>query len=218
MPYSLLFVAACRTVCYFLRRTVQFAIHCCMLYSLLFVAACLTVHYLLPVRFLLLHAIQSAICCHMSYNMLFVTTCCSFATCLAVIICCHLPCSLLIVVARSTVCIRCHIPYSLLFVAARSTVCYVAACHAVCYLLQHAVQFAICCSMLCSLLSVAACCTARYYSLGSYPRTSVVNCLTTGSAYNHNSLSVKVHCHKKVITAVLTTVTVSQTKSIAIKK
>ena len=122
-----------------------------------------------------------------------------------------MPCSLLSVATCRAVCylsshvvqfaIRCHIPYSLLFVAARSTVCYVAACHAVCHLLQHAVQFCYLLQHAVQLLSVAACCTARYYSLGSYPRTSVVNCLTTGSTYNHNGLSDKVHCHKKVITA-----------------
>ena len=40
MPYSLVFVAACRIVWYLLPHAVQFAICCRMPYSLLFVAAC----------------------------------------------------------------------------------------------------------------------------------------------------------------------------------
>ena len=43
MPYSLLFVAACRTVCYLLLHAVQFASSCSVPYSLLSVAARRTV-------------------------------------------------------------------------------------------------------------------------------------------------------------------------------
>ena len=177
MPYSLLFVAACRTICYFLRRAVQFAIRCRMPYSLLFVAACLAVLYSLP------RVVQLDFYCRMPYSLLFVATCLT--------ICYLLPHAVVLPHALQYHTVCCLLPHAVQFVMSPHAMQFAICCRMPC-------SFAICCSMQCSLLSVAACCTARYYSLGSYPRTSAVNCLTTGSTYNRNGLSDKVHCHKKL--------------------
>ena len=57
---SLLFVAACCTVCYLLPHAVQLAICFLMPYSLLFVVP---------------HDVQFAFCCYMLYSLLFVAAC-----------------------------------------------------------------------------------------------------------------------------------------------
>ena len=133
MLYSLLLVAACRTVCCLLPHAVQFSIcgcsiqllfvaaHCTvvfgcrMTHSLLFVVArcrvaffavCRTVCYLLPhaVQLLFLpHAVHFAICCSAPYS-----------------------CYLLLYTVHFAIC--CRMPYC-------------------CYLLPHAIQFAIRCHM-----------------------------------------------------------------------
>ena len=144
MLYSLLLVAARRTVCCLLLHAVQFAIcgcsiqllfvaphrtvvfGCRMTHSLLFVVArcrvafvavCRTVCYLLPhaVQLLFLpHAVYFAICCSAPYS-------------------CYLLLYTVFVAACHTVAIYCRMLYSLLFVATSRKIC---------YLLPHAVQLA----------------------------------------------------------------------------
>ena len=122
MPYSLLFVIACRRVafvaacctdCYLLLHAIQLAIWCLTPYS----------YFLLP------HAVQFAIC-SCSIQLLFV------AAHHTVVFGSRMPYSLLFVVAHCRVA----------FVAVCHTVCYLLP-HAVQLLfLPHAVHFAICCS------------------------------------------------------------------------
>ena len=80
MPCSLLFVAACRAVCYLLLFVAACHAVC---YLLLFVAACRAVCYLFlfvaacrAVCYLLLHAVQFAICCYLLPQAVQFAICC----------------------------------------------------------------------------------------------------------------------------------------------
>ena len=133
-------------------HAVQFAICCRMLYSLPFVAA-------------LSHAIQFAICCCTATCC---TICCLLPRTVQFAVCCRIltACSLLPHAIQFA-----FLPHAIQFANFVAVLLHTAqfeffaACHAVYYLLLHAVQFAICCCMPCSMLLVAARCTVFYLLL-----------------------------------------------------